>query len=103
MDIADMTSAVFARHVSTAFRVQMAPNQIIEMTLTAAIDKPSAPDMESFTLEFLAPPDAPVRQGMYRIAHDELGEFDFFIVPTGRDARGVRYEAVFVRRRTPAK
>ncbi|MGO9603603.1 MAG: DUF6916 family protein [Candidatus Binataceae bacterium] len=103
MEVAEMTGAIFAPHLNSGFRVQMAPNQVVEMTLVTVTDKGSSPEMESFILNFLAPPDAPIRQGTYRMGHDILGEFDLFIVPIGRDARGVTYEAVFVRGRRPAK
>jgi hypothetical protein len=48
-----------------------------------------------FSLVFHAP-DGPVfTQGTYSLGHDELGNFELFIVPIGRDAQGIMYEAVF--------
>ncbi len=99
MELGELTAAVFSPLVNTGFRVQMAPDQIVEMKLTAVADQTSSPEVESFALYFLAPHDAPTRQGTYRMAHDALGEFDLFIVPIRRDARGVEYEAVFSRTR----
>lgn len=99
MELAELTSAVFAGHVRTGFRVHMAPDQVVEMTLTSVSDKGSSTTVESFALYFLAPLDAPARQGTYRMAHDKLGEFELFIVPIRRDPRGIEFEAVFVRTR----
>ena len=97
MDLAQMTAATFFPLVNTGFRVQMDPDRVVEMRLTAVVENALSPEVESFTLSFLAPPGAPARQGSYPVVHDALGEFELFIVPVGRDARGVEYEAVFNR------
>lgn len=34
-------------------------------------------------------------QGIHRLRHPVLGEFDLFLVPVGRDRDGLLYEAVF--------
>jgi hypothetical protein len=34
-------------------------------------------------------------QATYRFEHETIGAFDLFIVPVGRTAQGVSYEAVF--------
>lgn len=99
MDLAEMTSAVFAQHVKTSFHVEMAPDQMVEMTLTAVSNKGSSLTVESFALYFLAPHDAPARQGTYRMTHEKLGEFELFVVPIRRDPQGIEFEAVFVRTR----
>jgi hypothetical protein len=48
-----------------------------------------------FSVVFLGPPDPVLPQGTYRFDHPELGGFEIFVVPIGRDEDGVRYEAVF--------
>jgi hypothetical protein len=41
-------------------------------------------------------PGAPVLpQGIHRLAHDQLGVLELFLVPLGPDDAGMRYEAVF--------
>ena len=99
MELGQMTAAIFTPHVNTGFRVRIDPNHIVEMTLTSVSEGGSSPQVENFTLHFLAPPNAPARQGSYAMVHDALGEFELFVVPVGRDARGVEYEAVFNRLR----
>jgi hypothetical protein len=34
-------------------------------------------------------------QKLYRLRHEELGKVTIFLVPIGRDASGVSYQAVF--------
>ena len=48
-----------------------------------------------FSLVFLGPADPGLPQRTYPCSHDELGDFELFVVPIGRDAAGTRYEAVF--------
>jgi hypothetical protein len=50
---------------------------------------------EPFRLEFLGPPDPILPQRTYRLEHDALGALEIFLVPTGRDAGGTTYEAIF--------
>ena len=57
---------------------------------------------EHFSLVFRGPHDRVLSQGMCRMEHAALGVFVLFIVPVGPDARGMRYQAVFNRFRTPA-
>ena len=99
IDHVQMRAATFSPHVNTGFRMRMEPNRVVEMMLTAVSENRSSPQLESFTLSFLAPPDAPVSQGSYAVAHDALGEFELFVVPVGRNPHGVEYEAVFNRLR----
>jgi len=99
MELGEMTAATFSPHVNTTFRARIEADRIVEMTLTAVSENGSSPQLESFALRFLAPPDAPARQGSYAIVHHALGEFELFVVPVGRDSRGVEYEAVFNRLR----
>lgn len=48
----------------------------------------------SFRLEFVGPSDPILPQATYRFSDGGAGH-EIFIVPVGRDAIGVRYEAVF--------
>jgi hypothetical protein len=70
----------------------------IELTLESVRDVPGPPDCECFSVMFLGPAESVLPQATYRV-EDEGEAFDIFIVPVGRDERGVRYEAVFNRLR----
>lgn len=48
-----------------------------------------------FSLLFLCKDPRVLSQRIYRIEHDELGVLAIFVVPIGRDAEGVSYQAIF--------
>jgi hypothetical protein len=48
-----------------------------------------------FRLMFRGPGERALPQRIYRLRHDALGAMEIFIVPVGRDAGGVHYEAIF--------
>lgn len=56
---------------------------------------PDGQERVQFSLVFRGPADPVLRQGTYAVTHDALGEQELFLVPLGRDADGVRYEAAF--------
>jgi hypothetical protein len=62
-----------------------------ESTATPAL----AGERTGFSLEFLGPPGPLLPQRIYRLEHARLGTLEIFLVPLGRENRGVRYEAVF--------
>lgn len=56
---------------------------------------PEGQERVQFSLVFRGPADPMLTQGTYAVTHEALGEQDLFLVPLGRDADGVRYEAAF--------
>jgi hypothetical protein len=48
-----------------------------------------------FSAVFLGPAEPVLPQQIYRLENATLGCLEIFLVPIGRDERGVRYEAVF--------
>ena len=52
-------------------------------------------ELSNYSLTFLAPAPAVLPQATYRLEHAALGPMDVFLVPIGRSAQGVRYEAIF--------
>lgn len=56
---------------------------------------PDGQERVQFSLVFRGPADPMLTQGTYAVTHEALGEQDLFLVPLGRDADGVRYEAAF--------
>lgn len=52
---------------------------------------------EQFSIIFRGPADRALSQGMWRLEHPALGEFDLFIVPIRHDGDGLQYEAIFNR------
>jgi hypothetical protein len=93
------TIATFAGRIGHAFRIWFEPELPVDADLLSATDlgddRGSPGGRRPFSLEFLTRVDRVYPQGTYRVQHDELSEFELFIVPIGADADGVRYEAVF--------
>lgn len=48
-----------------------------------------------FSLIFVAQHPIILPQRLYRLEHEALGALSIFLVPVGRDARGVNYQATF--------
>ena len=48
-----------------------------------------------FSLSFIGPEGVRLPQGTYHFEHDELGEFDVFIVPIGRQGNQLTFEAIY--------
>jgi uncharacterized protein DUF6916 len=70
-----------------------------DQTCPLALDKvqplsDSGREGGSFRLEFLGPADPVLPQATYGFGNGEATH-DIFIVPVGREAGGIRYEAVF--------
>ena len=97
----DFTLETFAGRVGQRFRIAVDDTDWVEAELAeaSAIGPQPAPasgsERSPFSIVFRGPPDPLLPQRIYRFEHDELGSFDLFVVPIGRDAAGVDYEAVF--------
>jgi len=52
-------------------------------------------ELSNYSLTFLAPAPDVLPQAIYHLEHAALGSMDVFLVPIGRSAEGVRYEAIF--------
>lgn len=56
---------------------------------------PQGQERAQFSLVFRGPATPTLTQGTYVVTHRALGDQQLFLVPLGRDADGVRYEAAF--------
>ena len=96
---AKLTEAEFSRHLNTKFRVRHDAPESFELELVEVKGRPSGPHeqqgMERFSAFFRGPAHAQLRQQTVPLAHEQMGDFDIFLVPVGRDANGLLYEAVF--------
>lgn len=93
----DFTLEMFSQQLNTKFRMHYTPSESAEVELTKVTDLGSTPNHTQFSCIFLAPPPVPVFQSIFKLEHEELGSFELFLVPIGKDAKGVQYEAVFNR------
>jgi hypothetical protein len=96
---ASLTHEEFAKNANTKFKVQVDENTHVELELIAVSELKLYPQQEEFTLEFLGPLNMFLDQGGRNFAHDQMGEFELFIVPVAQDERGFHYEAIFNRLR----
>ena len=94
-----LTANEFSKHVNTNFRATLdaetrADLELVEVKVyTSRHEEQSG--MERFSIYFTGPADPHLSQQLYAIQHDEMGEFEMFLVPLSRNEEGSRYEAVF--------
>ncbi len=89
----------FADKVEQLFVVSDAEVPAIPLTLAEAECLPatlSKPGIRPpFSLIFLAKDPRVLPQRLYRMEHGQLGDLTIFLVPIGKDAQGVKYQATF--------
>ncbi len=98
----NFAKATFEPYVETVFRLYP-PNssRAITATLVSIADIGPVPDKnqtlpECFVLQFRG--TETLRQNTYKVEHQNLGSFELFIVPAGKNKKGVYYQAVINRR-----
>ena len=93
------TVGTFADRIGESFRIRLADDAIIETSLIEARtwgeESARGRGRTPFSLVFRGPAGPVLPQRIYSMEHAAVGRFDIFIVPTGPDAEGMRYEAVF--------
>jgi len=93
----DLTREALIENLNSKFLMPFPSGETLELELVEVVEHQSAPGQEQFSAFFRAPLNAPVAQGVYQLEHAQLGTFGIFLVPVGRDQRGVEYEALFNR------
>ena len=94
---ASLTHEEFSKHANTTFQVQVDENTHVDLELTTISELKLHPQQEEFTLEFRGPSDIFLGQGVRDFKHDQMGQFELFIVPVKQNQHGFYYEAVFNR------
>jgi hypothetical protein len=96
---ADLTQKEFSKHLNTKFRVQLDGGVQAELELDEVKGYPGhrgdQQGMERFSVYFKGLTEPHLPQQSYTLQHDQMGEFEIFIVPVSRSDQGFRYEAVF--------
>jgi hypothetical protein len=96
---ANLTEEEFSKHLNTKFRFKLDADTEIELELSQV--KPYSKrhleheGMERFSAFFVGPEQPPLQQMTYSVNHEQMGEFELFLVPVARVEGGFRYEAVF--------
>ncbi|MEP6819610.1 MAG: hypothetical protein ABJA18_08755 [bacterium] len=89
--------AAFAEHLKTTFRVYLDDVNTLDTTLVEVSELLLSPRQEQFSIIFRGPNEPFLNQGNWRLSHDQLGEFELFLVPVSKSDRGIDYQAVFNR------
>ena len=89
----------FADKLGEIFAVSEQDVPAIPLTLTEAEPLPARMAMPGvrppFSLVFLGKDPRVLPQRLYRLEHGEMGVLTIFLVPIGKDAQGVSYQATF--------
>lgn len=96
---ASLTHEEFTKNANTKFQVQVDENTHVELELIAVSELKLYPQQEEFALQFRGPLNIFLGQGVHNFTHDQMGQFELFIVPIKQDEQGFYYEAVFNRLR----
>ena len=96
---ASLTHEEFSKNANTKFRVQVDENTQVELDLIKVSELKLYPRQVEFSLEFRSPLNMFLSQGVHNFSHDQMGQFELFIVPIKQDEQGFYYEAIFNRLR----
>ena len=96
---ASLTHEEFTKHLNTKFQVQNEENIPVELELIEISEMKLYPKQEEFSLEFRSPLNMFLSQGVHNFSHDQMGQFELFIVPFKQDDHGFYYQAIFNRLR----
>jgi hypothetical protein len=94
---ASLTHEEFTKNANSKFQVQLDQHSPVELELTEISEIKRYPHQEQFSIVFRGPLDMFLDQGTRFFKHDQMGEFEIFIVPMRQDEQGFYYEAIFNR------
>ena len=95
---ASLTEKEFSQHVGTTFTVKLDDREIDLNLIEVKGYLPRENEqtgMERFSVFFVGPPAPYLSQRVYSLRHEQMGEFELFLVPIAGDQRSFRYEGVF--------
>lgn len=98
LDLETLTIETFQSLVGEAFAFAApdAENPIdVRLEDVTALGNAAPGRREPFALHFRGPAAPILPQSIYPVTSYQLGALDLFLVPIGRDAAGVLYEAIF--------
>jgi hypothetical protein len=95
MDVGQLKPEIMAEHVGSEFEVLDDPANIFPVKFTEIVEHSKTEHNHAFSLFFHGPLDRLIQQGIHKLKHPGLGEFEIFLVPVARDKDGFQYEAAF--------
>jgi hypothetical protein len=93
----NLTRSSFSEQLNSKFQLFIEAETAVEIELVEVEQRRSTPRQEQFSVVFRMPASVPARQGVYRMKHDNLGEFEIFLVPYKREQDSIYFEAFFNR------
>lgn len=96
---ATMEHEIFSKYLNTSFHIYIDESNAIEAELSEVSELLLTPGQQRFAIGFRGPKEPLLNQGTYPFKHDEMGDFNLFIVPLRQDDHSTFYEAVFNRMR----
>jgi len=94
---ASLTHEEFSQRLNSKFQVQLDENTSVDVELIEVSEVKLYPRQEEFTIVFRGPLNAFLGQGTGNFRHEQMGQFELFIVPIRQDEQGFYYEAIFNR------
>jgi hypothetical protein len=96
---ANLTEEEFSKHLNTKFRFKPDADTEIELELNQVKSYSSRHQehegMERFSAFFVGAGQPFLPQMTYQVEHEQMGEFELFLVPVTHTEGAFRYEAVF--------
>lgn len=96
------TREMFQTRVGERLRVRLPSGTTLDLELSGvrplvdhAGDRLAEGHREPFALTFTGPEGIGLPQATYHFTHDDLGEFEMFIVPIERVGNRLTFEAIF--------
>jgi hypothetical protein len=93
------SQAEFAANLNSIFLIKLESPPSIELKLIEVKSHQSdvhpRPDMERFSVFFVGPADHFLPQSTYSLSHEQMGDFDLFLVPVSIAKDGFHYEAIY--------
>ena len=99
ISLAELSLSTFQNLTDRTFSVQFEEGRMHEAYMVEVTGRHSTPSIEQFSVVLRVEQERPFKQGMYHVAHAEMGSFELFLVPISDESGEVRYEAAFSRLR----
>lgn len=94
-----MTIETFEPHIGSTFWAEFPNGAKVELRLVRAMkvmeNELARLKRTAFSLFFIGPKSYQLKQQIYHLTHDVLGDLDIFLVPIAEGPQTYEYEAVF--------
>jgi hypothetical protein len=94
----DFDHTTFEQHLHVIFSVQTAAGPVdVELDEVEVHPQGVVPGStrQPFTLIFLGPKDGLLPEGLHKLSHDDLGEFDLYLIPILSAGERQAYQSIF--------